>query len=1086
MVPDRQRIQDHLDTCNLPALFIEELGWDHCREHPRTITIDTSSYLLRAVAQKRGMIVYICDPDAAGNIPERRRRERIEQEMARIAYEHIIIYVNASQQQHLWQWVRREPGRPRILREFPFHRGHSYELFLQRLQNIAFTPDEEDELGIAEVAHRTRQAFDIERVTRRFYERFEKEHAAFLEFIQGITSRIDREWYASLMLNRLMFVYFIQKKGFLDNNTNYLPDKLKMMQERKGKHTFLTFYRHFLLRLFHEGLNRERYKRSSDLDELLGDVPYLNGGLFERHELERDNNAISIQDEAFERIFTFFDSYQWQINERPLRAANEINPDVIGYIFEKYINQKQMGAYYTKEDISEYISKSAIVPFLFTAVEQASPVSFQSDGPIWQLLRTQPERYIPRSVSTEEYLPTETEREYSARRRYYARLRAELQSGAIDAINDCITSNLDLCQFAQDVLRNCPDAHLLRVFYERLAAIAILDPTCGSGAFLFATLNILQPLYETCLERMRVMVADAERGVDILSIEDLSFFCETLEQVDKHQNPSYFILKAIAINNLYGVDLMKEATEICKLRLFLKLVAQLQTAKEIEPLPDIDFNIRSGNTLVGFANYDEVRKAVLGDQQAKMDFEQVMDRIEQKAQAVEREFAQFRALQTREGSSPDDICDRKNELRSVLKELRSELDSYLAGEYGIDLLHKLTEQTYKPAFEQWRLSHSPFHWFVEFYGVMLRGGFDVIIGNPPYVEYSKVRKDYTVRGYETESCGNLYAAVLERSLALCRPGHGRLGLIVPLSVCGGERFEQLRATIRANTAALWLANFEIFPCRLFEGAFQRLSILIAKHGLLPRNSTPVAHVTRIQRWYAVERPYLFSLITYTPTSCAIKPDVFPKLASPCQEAILQKVFEKARGNTIAAWLSLHRTPHFVYYQEATNYWTKATCCVPFYKKNGLMMEPPHGRFLFFRHEHLARIVMALMNSSLFYLWFATYSDGFHLSHTLVKEFPIAEELSELKELSSLSVGLEEDIRAHAHMSTRNTQSPNGQKKSNDLIEIEEYRMGQSKALLDEIDRVLAHYYHFTSDELEFIIHYDNKYRMGRENGQREA
>jgi hypothetical protein len=1082
MALDRQRIQHYLDTCDFRTLFIEELGWDHCRERPCTITVDTYSYLLCAVAQKRGMIVYTCDPDATGSIPERRRRERIEQEIARIAYEHVIIYIDALHQQHLWQWVRREPGKLHVPREFSFHKGRSYELFLQRLQSIAFTPDEEDSLGIAEVAQRARQAFDIDRVTKRFYDHFEKEHAAFLEFIQGIVSQIDREWYASLMLNRLMFVYFIQKKGFLDNNTSYLPDKLKMMQERRGKDTFLTFYRHFLLRLFHEGLNKERHRRTPDLDELLGDVPYLNGGLFERHELERDNSTIHIPDEAFERIFAFFDSYQWQINEQPLRYANEINPDVIGHIFEKYINQKQMGAYYTKEDITEYISKSTIIPFLFAAVEQASPVAFELGGPIWQLLRLYPDRYIAQSVRTGEYLPTETEREYSARRSYYVGLRARLQSGAVHTVHDCITYNLDLCQFAQDVLWDCTDAHLLRIFYEQLATIAILDPTCGSGAFLFAALNILQLLYEACLERMRVIVADVERYGDMPSVEDISFFRETLGQVDKHQNPTYFILKAIAINNLYGVDIMKEATEICKLRLFLKLVAQLHSPKEIEPLPDIDFNIRSGNTLVGFANYDEVKKAVLGDLQAKMDFEQVMARIEQKAQVVEWEFAQFRALQTREGSSPDDIRDRKNELRSVLKELRSELDRYLASEYGIDRLHKLTEQTYKPAFEQWQLSHSPFHWFVEFYGIMQRGGFDVIIGNPPYVEYSKVRKDYTVHGYETENCGNLYAAVLERSLTLCRPEHSYVGLIVPLSVCGGERFEQLRATIRANTSALWLANFEIFPSRLFDGAFQRLSILTAEQRSAPHRSLPATHVTRIQRWYAIERPHLLPLITYTPTSCIIKPDVFPKLASLRQEAVLRKVFEKARGNTIAASLSPRRTTHFVYYQEATNYWTKATCRVPFYRKNGVEMEPAHGRFLFFRDEITACTVMALMNSSLFYLWFATYSDGFHLSHTLVKEFPVAKELYELRELSLLSIRLEEDIRAHVRMSTRNTQSSHGQKKGNDLIEIEEYRMGQSKVLLDEIDAVLAQYYHFTDDELEFIIHYDSKYRLGRENG----
>jgi hypothetical protein len=87
-----------------------------------------------------------------------------------------------------------------------------------------------------------------------------------------------------------------------------------------------------------------------------------------------------------------------------------------------------------------------------------------------------------------------------------------------------------------------------------------------------------------------------------------------LERVDAHPNTDYFILKSIILNNLYGVDIMEEATEICKLRLFLKLAAQVDPdpAKDnfgIEPLPDIDFNIRAGNTLVGYATADEVPRA---------------------------------------------------------------------------------------------------------------------------------------------------------------------------------------------------------------------------------------------------------------------------------------------------------------------------------------------------------------------------------------------------------------------------------------------------------------------------------------------
>src|SRR5262249_6452542 len=153
------------------------------------------------------------------------------------------------------------------------------------------------------------------------------------------------EWYASLMLNRLMFIYFIQKKGFLDGDPDYLRNRLRLMQKRKGKNHFLSFYRYFLRRLFHEGLGSPA--RSPELDELLGKVPFLNGGLFEEHEIESRHESIDIADAAFERLFAFFDAYQWHLDERPLRADNEINPDVLGYIFEKYINQKQMGAYYT-------------------------------------------------------------------------------------------------------------------------------------------------------------------------------------------------------------------------------------------------------------------------------------------------------------------------------------------------------------------------------------------------------------------------------------------------------------------------------------------------------------------------------------------------------------------------------------------------------------------------------------------------------------------------------------------------------------------------------------------------------------------
>ena len=249
-------------------------------------------------------------------------------------------------------------------------------------------------LNIALVASRVRAALDVEKVTKRFYERFQKELKDFGKFIEGITAQGDRDWYASLMLNRMMFVYFVQKQGFLDRNTDYLRAKLGEVQSRYGDGRFQQFYREFLLKLFHHGLGQPVDQRKQEVKALLGEVPFLNGGLFDVHDLERDNPDISIPDAAFERVFDFFDGYRWHLDERPHREDNEINPDVLGYIFEKYVNQKQMGAYYTKEDITGYISRNTVIPFLFDGARKECPVAFGTDGGVWRLLRDDPDRYI--------------------------------------------------------------------------------------------------------------------------------------------------------------------------------------------------------------------------------------------------------------------------------------------------------------------------------------------------------------------------------------------------------------------------------------------------------------------------------------------------------------------------------------------------------------------------------------------------------------------------------------------------------------------------------------------------------------------
>jgi hypothetical protein len=294
---------------------------------------------------------------------------------------------------------------------------------------------------------------------------------------------------------------------------------------------------------------------------------------------------------------------------------------------------------------------------------------------------------------------------------------------------------------------------------------------------------------------------------------------------------------------------MEEAVEICKLRLFLKLAAQVEpdAARDnlgIEPLPDIDFNIRCGNTLVGYATYDEVKRAVT----SALDFDNAMEKIAVKAADLQQTFDKFRQLQT-EGDGSVPHAD-KLELQKRLKALEDELNRHLAGEYGV----KVSDKT---AYAKWLKSHQPFHWFIQFYGILHGGGFDVIIGNPPYVEYgAKLQSQYQVKRYATLSCGNLHAFCAERSLILTSTS-GRIGLIVPLPSINTDRMVALQSIVKPNLSAkgrsIWVTSFDERPSNLFSGVDQRLVIELFGSEL----KSPTLATTGINRWASKTRDYLF-------------------------------------------------------------------------------------------------------------------------------------------------------------------------------------------------------------------------------------
>ena len=1100
-----EELRPHLQAFDFRRLFVEGLGWNHYQTEPMAVEVNEREYALRPVAEKAGFVVYECDSSVDDDIPPYPVRRKIESQVAKLAFEHLIVFVDPHRKVQLWQWVKRETGKPAACREIAFVEGQSGDHVLQRLQPLFVSLDEEPSLNISLVASRVRAALDVEKVTKRFYDRFRAELTAFGKFIDGISAQGDRDWYASLMLNRMMFVYFIQKQGFLDNDLDYLRNRLRMVRNMAGNGRFQQFYRIFLRRLFHEGLGQPESERSPDLAALLGKVPFLNGGLFDVHDLERDNLDISIPDEAFERVFEFFDGYRWHLDERPGQDDNEINPDVLGYIFEKYVNQKQMGAYYTKEDITGYISRNTVIPFLFDSARKECPVAFGQDGGVWRLLQDDPDRYIypavghgvtwnareagnPTHLDTpfelpdeiaagigyvsqrggwnlaapDDYaLPTETWREVVARRQRHTEVHGKLASGEVQEINDLITLNLDIELFAKDVIAQSEGPELLRAFWHAMRDVSILDPTCGSGAFLFAALNILEPLYTACLEGMRGFLDDAERSERTRSPRHLEDFRKVLDDADGHPSERYFILKSIVLNNLYGLDIMEEAVEICKLRLFLKLVAQLESYEQIEPLPDIDFNVRTGNTLVGFTSLDAVRQAmtITPDRQHRAMFEEdraALARIEEQADEVTAASIQFRWQQTLFGGEV--TAADKQALRRRLETLGGELDRHLATEYGVDINDT-------DAYETWRASHQPFHWFAEFHGIMSKGGFDVVIGNPPYVEYRTIKDSYSVRGLITEKSGNLYAMMMERSVSMVTYGH--VGMIVPVSGACADGYAPLRGLLTA-AGDIVVSHFNDRPSRLFEGLeHNRLSIFLLKVGSKTRRVFSTAYT----KWQASERDTLFQRLAFVDATKVNSQGILAKMGHPAEVSILTKFH---RAPVVAGISNKRLTRASIYYTRKLSYFVQILDFVPaIHDSAGNLREPSELKETGFTNELSRDGVLALLNSSLFYWLITMLSDCRNLNK---REIAMArlnlDNKDGLKELARIAQALMADIRTNSRVQTINY-------KKMGTLEIQSTYPRLSKPIIDRIDTALAEHYGFTDEELDFIINYDIKYRMGR-------
>jgi type I restriction-modification system DNA methylase subunit/predicted type IV restriction endonuclease len=841
----------------------------------------------------------------------------------------------------------------------------------------------------------------------------------------GATER-EKNLFAVVFMNRLLFIRFLEEKNIVSRNflkTLYRDYRLSSAIGR--------FYDTQLKPLFYDVFNKDEDHRDAKLlkHRVYKTIPYLNGGLF-RDNVPHERDYF-VDDDGFELILNkIIEAYDFS-GETGLDQETGLDPDILGYVFEKTINyiagagtnkQKMEGAYYTPDDVVQFIIENTLSPLIFDKMKNGLRKLNWTD----------------------------------------------LDFQGYDTIDD----------FFQDPPKS---TKAIMKMVDEVKTLKILDPACGSGHFLTAILSHVLTIQESLLK-----IAG--------------------KKVDK-----YALKHEIISNNIFGVDLDENAVEIARLRLWLSLIEDVATTQHVKTLPNIDFNILVGNSLVGWLNEDfelqTLTPIVVEEsfekslQYLNPHYPEIVQRIKDLL-GTKRLTATIEAYNELIGTYKLGSATCADHILVELENIRAQLYESIT-QFFLSYLYENGTLTKKDK-ENLVLSsineRAPFNWHVDFRDVIQDGGFDIVIGNPPYVEdrlYNSIdvrlvtltrkslqhqKEPEKALFYDSARSGNTYAYFIERALKLLKD-EGKLGFIVPLSVVSTDRMHSIRRFIQSNSSKVNYYNFDDRPGKLFSGLEHcRSTIILITKG----RGTDTVWTTRYNRWATRDRDSLFNTLSSIDFNVANKGDIVPKIGIAMEKAILEKIVLKSRGTTLGDSSSLDAS--LVWYHNAPQYWIHAHSneFVPraeYYRlrkeQNGIhpeqrpykKIQPEHYKSVSVPTSH-AEVALGLMNSSLFYWWFILWSDCRDLLDQHIVNFPInlLDFPADLVEkMETLVSQLLMDLEANSSLK-RNV------RKREYIVEYKEYRPGKSKALIDEIDRIFGEYYSLTKEEQDFIINFDVGFR----------
>lgn len=888
------------------------------------------------------------------------------------------------------------------------------------------------------------EAFNIEKATKEFFEKYRDLFLWTKEELDKIvkenqkvkadftTKEVNPVDFAKKLLGQIVFLYFLQKKGWFGVKRDEpwgtgSKHFLRELFERKlGEYS--NFFNDILEPLFYDALRNDRSHDDHYYSRFNCKIPFLNGGLFDPiKDYDWVHTDIHLPNELFSNttktkegdtgtgILDIFDRYNFTVKEdEPLEKEVAIDPELLGKAYEKFNairpdnyeeykealkNKKkgeehkfnrQYGVYYTPREIVHYMCQQSLICYLHTELNQKA-ASYENIGEQQTDLIGDQGKKGQLDLSVKHTSGQEISKED---------IETFIKSG--EQVGENEATVIAKGRETETYYHKIPESirQNAQLIDDKLANIKVCDPAIGSGAFPVGMMSEIVKARNV----LTTYLLPPDKGGTQGGLEN----CPPDKGGLRGVRTMYHFKRDCIENSLYGVDIDPGAVEIAKLRLWLSLVVDEEDIKQIKPLPNLDYKIVCGNSLLG------VEKNIFNNE-------------------LFVELERLKPLLFNE-TSPKKKQDYKNQIDGLISQITKGHKEFDFEVYFSEVFHE-------------------------------KGGFDVVIGNPPYgIELSTAEKEYFQLNYKSARTipsqvkGSLdtFSLFTDRGLQLCNTQHTSvLAYIVSMAITSSESMIGLHKLIFESCETTFFSTYSNRPNRIFGSADQRVAIIILRKNLKPSKEVFTTKLNKRYRDTTIQE--LIDNLRYVNAKKFLLRGRIPKVGTETELNILSKLFsiETKLGDLIdeKGKAIYYRTAGGRYFNVVTNLPTGST------KEKSLFIK-----------SDLQNLVGALLSSNLYFWFLHIYSDTLDIKSYELEIFPIPVKNFSISHIDKIEI-LYRDYLLDLERNARVIRAD-----YNNVSSFKEYRARKSKPLIDKIDLAIKDAYGLSDKEIDFIINYDIQFR----------